>query len=174
MRTTHKALSLAAILASVSTGAVMAQDAKTTDVPTSLEDSRLVEGNDVKSVETFTKEEPITESAEESLRADTGASTTTEVDATASADIPASLDASRLADVKDIEAMNNDGEMYIWSMSDVDGVAPWSDDDAVEMRQAILGNTMVKSQLEAEGYTEQDVVAAYARADGGLTIVVDG
>ena len=118
MRMTKKLIGMSAILASVSAGAVMAQDAKVTDVPASLADSRLAEATD-------------------------------------------------------IEGMSADSRMYIWTMSEVEGVSPWADEDAQEMRAAILANTAVKSSLEAEGYSESDVVAAYTRADGGLTVVVN-
>jgi len=171
MRTTNKMMGLAAILASVSAGAVMAQEAKTTDVPKSLEDSQLVESG-VDSVTTFSEEEPLAESADDNMLADTGVNTTTEVDSTAGA--PASLETSRLAEANDIQQMNADGTMYIWNMSEVEGASMWADEDAAMMRQAILDNSAVKAQLEAEGYTEADVVSAYTNDEGGLTILVDG
>ncbi|MGC0223600.1 hypothetical protein [Pseudooceanicola nitratireducens] len=48
MRMTKKLIGMSAILASVSAGAVMAQDAKVTDVPASMEDSRAVELGELK------------------------------------------------------------------------------------------------------------------------------
>jgi hypothetical protein len=166
-----KVLGMAAVLATVSTGAVMAQTSTTEKVPSSLEDSRLVEGSDVKTVESFNSEKPLAESAEDTDLAESGATTMTEVDATAG--MAASLEDSRLAEAEDIMNMSGDADMYIWTMSDVDGVTPWADEDATAMRAAILDNTAVKSSLEAEGYSESDVVAAYTRADGGLTVVVE-
>ncbi len=170
MRMTKKLIGMSAILASVSAGAVMAQDAKVTDVPASMEDSRAVESGELKKVETFTEEKMISESAETTNLAETGDEVTTEVDSTG---VPASLADSRLAEATDIEGMSADSRMYIWTMSEVEGVSPWADEDAKEMRAAILANTAVKSSLEAEGYSESDVVAAYTRADGGLTVVVN-
>ncbi|WP_407494010.1 hypothetical protein [Pseudooceanicola sp. MF1-13] len=172
MRTTNKALGLAAILATVSTGAVMAQDAVKKDVPASLEDSRLIESTDNNTVTTFTESTTVAESAEDTQRVEAGADMSTEVATTMGT--PASLEDSRLAEANDITEMNADGTMYIWNMSEVEGASMWADDDAVMMRQAILDNAAVKAQLEAEGYTEADVVSAYTNAEGGLTILVDG
>ncbi|EAQ03958.1 methionine sulfoxide reductase B [Pseudooceanicola batsensis HTCC2597] len=171
MRFTSKIIGYAALLTTVSAGAAMAQSSVTEDVPESMEDSRGVESGAINSVETFTDEEQATSSVDETLEERADSQTVTEVDSSTS--VPASLETSRLAEATDIEGMDSSREMYIWTMNDVDGVEPWSDEDATEMRSAIVANSMVQQKLEAGGYTEDDVVAAYTRADGGLTVIVD-
>lgn len=171
MRTETKLVSAAALIAALSTP-VIAETSVETSVPSSLETSNAVEAGDIKSVETFTDEQSLTASEEETMAAETGANMSTEVEATAeNGSVPASLEDSRLAESGDLEA-NDGANMMISPMTDQ--MVAWGDDEAAEMRAAILANTMVKDALAAEGYDEEDVVAAYTRADGGLTLVVDG
>ncbi|MGB2199854.1 MAG: hypothetical protein ACPH5G_00815 [Pseudooceanicola atlanticus] len=172
MRTNMKIFGIAAILTSVS-GAALAQEAVETQVPKSLEDSRLVEQGGVDSVTTFTEEQIIEDSAAETDLAETGDITSTEVAETDDDMAPESLATSRLAEAGEIEAMDDPSYLFVTPMADAEGAVMWEDEQAAEMRSAILANTMVSSELKAQGYNENDVVAAYTNAEGGLTILVD-
>lgn len=167
-----KLAGVTALIAGLSTGAI-AQSTVTAPVPESAQGTMAAEANNTTSVETYTEEKPLAKSAQGTMAAESGATTSTEIESTASLDkLPDSLKGSRLAESTDLEQMADSSGMQITPMSE--GIIAWDDAESSEMRAAILANTMVKDALEAEGYSESDVVAAYTRADGGLTLVVDG
>jgi len=172
MRIETKLISTAALIAGLSTAAVAEVNKVVEPLPESAKSSQAAEAGEVNSVTTFTTEVPRADS-NDSLSTQAGADTATAVTSTIdSGDIPASFASSSVAEATDIGNMQ-DSEGVNFAMIN-DSVIAWNDDEAVEMRSAILANTMVKDALDAEGYSEDDVVAAYTRADGGLTLVVDG
>ncbi|WP_375174160.1 hypothetical protein [Pseudooceanicola sp.] len=171
MRTETKLISIAALIAGMSTAAI-AETKTTESVPQSLETSRAVESDSVNSVETYTEEVPRAESAETTNSAEAGDNSATAVDSTLdTAGVPTSFETTDVAEALDINEMNDPQQIIFAPMNDT--VVAWEDDEAAEMRAAIVANTMVSTALTDEGYSEEDVVAAYTRADGGLTLVVD-
>lgn len=172
MRTQIKLLGVAALMSGLSTAAI-AQTTMTENVPASLESSKNYEAqNSGGTVQTYTESAPLAASEQGSMAPENGVTMTTEVGSSVdNGSVPASLADSRLAQADDLMQSDN-ANMMITPMTGE--MIVWEGEQADEMRAAILSNTKVKDALAAEGYSEMDVVSAYTRADGGLTLVVEG
>ncbi|MGR3549358.1 hypothetical protein [Pseudooceanicola sp.] len=173
MRTNLKLVGVAAILATVSGGAI-AQSGSTTALPESAQSSQAAQAGEVTTAEKFETDSARAES-NDSLSTQAGDTGAASVESTiADGQVPTSFDDSSVAEATDFAEMQDRSALSIMTMAQTQNVVAWEDEAAVDMRAAIAANTMVKSELEAAGYSEMDVVGAYTRADGGLTIIVDG
>lgn len=86
--------------------------------------------------------------------------------------------------VADIEGLEAGADVQIVTLSEIRGNAAENAsalDEAVssleasigELRTALEANAEISAELEAEGYTADDVVAVTTSADGSVTIIVD-
>lgn len=84
----------------------------------------------------------------------------------------------------DLSAVTADTRIDIVTMSSLDETAaeeadeyttsiPSDQSDIADLRAAMETNTHITAALEAEGYTIEDVAAAWVQGDGSLTIFVD-
>jgi len=161
MRTETKIISVAALIAGLSSAAVAEVNSVVEPLPDAARSSLAAQAGDVTTVTTFTTEVPRAAS-NNSLSTQAGDTGATAISSTIdSGDIPASFwssSAARGLDMNDLRSRE--------SISSRDGSDAWTN-AAVDLNSA-----KVQSALDAAGYNKDDIVRVETRADGGLTLVV--